>query len=392
MNSFMSNCNGGKATRGIESATEILPELLPNTYYKFAIERNVTGYTLEISGIFARNVGYKVLRYHRPFIVDNIPIWHYNVKKQKNSDGDGDSASNTGYDGIYNGQYDCDIIQEDKYGSTTWNNIWPTNSEYPDYFVIGDVYTNAYEGTASITDIKLYVPKGTSSTGSSATSTIGGGEDGTGETGSTTTEPETTGGGVDDNDVIPHLTIIKDETNNGYLLGLCEGDCDTDDDCESGLVCMDDRTNYQTVPGCVGGENDASRTDYCIINNKVVEEEAAADEDDGEKEEDQAPPASTLGDQNNCTPKLLVSHGSNPTMLLGLCEGDCDDDSQCQQGLVCKERDGNIDPNVPGCIGIDDGPTDYCVCKSSTADTDAAAGDPSDNTDDVPSSSPSLVM
>ena len=29
---------------------------------------------------------------------------------------------------------------------------------YPDYFVIGDLYTNVYEGSASLTDIRLYVP------------------------------------------------------------------------------------------------------------------------------------------------------------------------------------------------------------------------------------------
>ena len=40
----------------------------------------------------------------------------------------------------------------------TWPDQWPAGSAYPDYFVIGDLYTNAYEGTASLTDIRLYVP------------------------------------------------------------------------------------------------------------------------------------------------------------------------------------------------------------------------------------------
>ena len=41
--------------------------------------------------------------------------------------------------------------------TTTWPDQWPAGSVYPDYFVIGDLYTNAYEGTASLTDIRLYV-------------------------------------------------------------------------------------------------------------------------------------------------------------------------------------------------------------------------------------------
>jgi hypothetical protein len=37
-----------------------------------------------------------------------------------------------------------------------WPDEWPAGSAYPDYFAIGDVYTNAYEGSASLTDIRLY--------------------------------------------------------------------------------------------------------------------------------------------------------------------------------------------------------------------------------------------
>ena len=46
-----------------------------------------------------------------------------------------------------------------RYSITTWPNQWPDGSAYPDYFVIGDPYTNVYEGSASLTDIRLYVPK-----------------------------------------------------------------------------------------------------------------------------------------------------------------------------------------------------------------------------------------
>lgn len=136
---YVSTCSGGAAQRERQIAAEMLPELMPNEFYTFAVERNATGYTLETSGNFAR-AGNKTLRFYRPFVVDDVPIWHYNV----------DSSE---YDGRFNG----DLVQEDyAFGDMTWPDEWPAGSSYPDYFAIGDVYTNAYEGSASLTDIRLY--------------------------------------------------------------------------------------------------------------------------------------------------------------------------------------------------------------------------------------------
>ncbi|RCG28633.1 mucin-5B [Sphaerisporangium album] len=137
---FMTSCSGGVAEQQLSSAAELQPELMPNTYYTFAIERDATGYTLEASGNFAR-AGQRTLRFHRNFVVGNDPIWHYNVKASE-------------YDGRFNGT----LTQNDANGSASWPNQWPNGSAYPDYFVIGDLYTNVYEGSASLTDIRLYVP------------------------------------------------------------------------------------------------------------------------------------------------------------------------------------------------------------------------------------------
>ncbi|GIF66280.1 hypothetical protein Ais01nite_43150 [Asanoa ishikariensis] len=137
---FMTSCSGGVAEQQLSSAAELQPELMPNTFYTFAIERDATGYVLEASGNFAR-VGQKTLRFHRPFVVNNNPIWHYNVKASE-----------------YNGQFNGNLVQNDYNGSTTWPNQWPAGSAYPDWFVIGDLYTNVYEGSASLTDVRLYVP------------------------------------------------------------------------------------------------------------------------------------------------------------------------------------------------------------------------------------------
>ena len=138
---FMTSCSGGVAEQQLSSAAELQPELMPNTFYTFAIERDATGYVLEASGNFAR-VGQKTLRFHRPFVVNNNPIWHYNVKASE-----------------YNGQFNGNLVQNDYNGSTTWPNQWPAGSAYPDWFVIGDLYTNVYEGSASLTDVRLYVPE-----------------------------------------------------------------------------------------------------------------------------------------------------------------------------------------------------------------------------------------
>ena len=137
---FMTSCSAGIAEQQLSSAAELQPELMPNEFYIFAIERSTTGYTLEASGNFTR-VGQKTLRFHRPFIVNNVPIWHYN-----------NSANE------YDGRFNADLVQNAAHGSTTWPDQWPAGSSYPDYLVIGDPYTNVYEGRASLTDIRLYVP------------------------------------------------------------------------------------------------------------------------------------------------------------------------------------------------------------------------------------------
>lgn len=137
---FMSSCSNGVAEQRLTSAAELQPELMPNEDYTFAIERDATGYTLEASGNFAR-VGQETLRFHRPFVVGDDPIWHYNQTPDE-----------------YDGRFNDTLVQDDYNGSREWPDQWPAGSGYPDYFVIGDLYTNVYEGSASLTDIRLYVP------------------------------------------------------------------------------------------------------------------------------------------------------------------------------------------------------------------------------------------
>ncbi|MEV6923312.1 hypothetical protein AB0M46_02200 [Dactylosporangium sp. NPDC051485] len=148
---FVSDCDELPVAGNQISAAEMIPELMPFQDYQFAIERDETGYAIEASGNF-KHVGQTTYRYHRNFIdtdrndngtiSQNVPIFHYNVP--------GDE---------YDGRFNSSATVRGPYGSRTWNNMWPAGSEYPDYFVIGQPYTNVGEGDASVDDIRLYVRK-----------------------------------------------------------------------------------------------------------------------------------------------------------------------------------------------------------------------------------------
>ncbi len=52
----------------------------------------------------------------------------------------------------------------------------------------------------------------------------------------------------------------KGKPADAYPLGACEGNCNNNDDCVSGLVCLK-RDSFEPVPGCIGeGEK---RKNYC---------------------------------------------------------------------------------------------------------------------------------
>jgi hypothetical protein len=65
----------------------------------------------------------------------------------------------------------------------------------------------------------------------------------------------------------------------------------------------------------------------------------------------------------------LVGYGAEPDahhFPLQLCEGDCDCDHQCDEGLVCFQRDAGYGP-IPSCADGEnfDADTDFCVPSSS---------------------------
>ena len=89
-----------------------------------------------------------------------------------------------------------------------------------------------------------------------------------------------------------------------------------------GLVCYQ-RADVESVPGCTGPGVPA--TDYCC--------DRPAD--------------------------YLFSVTNNPAPgTLNACEGDCDSDVDCSEGLVCELRNGFA--TVPGCDGMGRSGSDYC--------------------------------
>ncbi|CAJ1936750.1 unnamed protein product [Cylindrotheca closterium] len=117
---------------------------------------------------------------------------------------------------------------------------------------------------------------------------------------------------------LPQLQESKD-----FPLQLCFGDCDTDADCDLNLRCFQ-RDPNEAVPGCEGGLDDESRTDFCV-------------------------------------PIVLPEVEETNNFPLGLCQGDCDTADDCEAGLVCFQRSANDE--VPGCLGskLDSSNTDYCI-------------------------------
>ena len=67
-------------------------------------------------------------------------------------------------------------------------------------------------------------------------------------------------------------------------------------------------------------------------------------------------------------PNYLSNLANNlGTNQYGLCQGDCDADSDCQEDLICEQRNGLT--SIPGCIGLGVSDNDYCRPPDSAAPT-----------------------
>jgi hypothetical protein len=71
---------------------------------------------------------------------DGHPIWHFNQSPDE-----------------YDGSYDTSWKYEGPFGTFSVEHSWPKGSAYPDYFIIGDPHTNYYEGSAALTNLKMFI-------------------------------------------------------------------------------------------------------------------------------------------------------------------------------------------------------------------------------------------
>ena len=187
-------------------------------------------------------------------------------------------------------------------------------------------------------------------------------------------------------------------------LDRCEGDCDNDGHCAGSLVCFErNKDEYKDVPGCSGGSNDGSRTDYCIDPNDLgggggtttaptkqapstsvptispvqqpVSTPAPIQPNGSTSSPTSQPVPSPTTKPTTLAPVpaptgsgggkvSLVSYGDikkpSPLFPLKECEGDCDNDDDCLGDLYCWQR-GTNGPLPPNCIGTDGSRTDYCA-------------------------------
>lgn len=195
--------------------------------------------------------------------------------------------------------------------------------------------------------------------------------------------------------------------------------------CDVGLRCFQ-RDKRMAVPGCIGGEEENSKTDFCVPDLAQTQPpEAEGTLNPTTAAPDPVPPtaaaataapvpatlkpttvsptplpiAPTRAPTSPPTETLLweiekVGNNGSPRDVfpLGRCQGDCDDDDECMEGLICFHRDAG-DP-IPGCLGEDRSRNDYCIPDPEAVPTASpslsqAPSDPP--TTQLPTSAPSVV-
>lgn len=161
---------------------------------------------------------------------------------------------------------------------------------------------------------------------------------------------------VDNRRKLQRIRVVgRDPPDHLLPLGHCRGDCDNDKDCADDLICFQ-RTLFATVPGCSGGSSDGSFSDYCVRRRDAVYTNVAP------KRAVQTP--ATSSEKLGAFPTIrnvgnnIFAQGRYP---LEACEGDCDNNQDCEGGLVCQQRDSH--EAVFGCQGgsADSSSQDYCV-------------------------------
>lgn len=127
---------------------------------------------------------------------------------------------------------------------------------------------------------------------------------------------------------------------------LCEGDCEKDTDCAPGLVCYKRGRNVSNlpwnapVPGCQGNPKEWYGKNFCTLSSGDSSLASSA----------------AVGTETTTTKepilKFMGQCGTYGRRKCQLCEGDCERDDHCAQGLGCFIRNSgtfSATVPVPGC-------------------------------------------
>jgi len=134
---------------------------------------------------------------------------------------------------------------------------------------------------------------------------------------------------------VPTLVIVGDnqEPEDAFPLNECEGHCQSDADCAQDLKCFFTNEGVDSVTGC-SGQMEAERN-YCYLPGHIF--------------------------------LIIAGEDQEPESAYPLrqCEGNCQSDEDCAQGLVCFMRDEFED--VIGCYGDGEQGANYCIAANETS-------------------------
>jgi len=134
------------------------------------------------------------------------------------------------------------------------------------------------------------------------------------------------------------------------------------------LRCLE-RLSNEDVPGCTGATASRNGIDFCYdprADKNNADPEIVQNEDPIPVSAPQAPPTPFLTSvpapefKGSTELADIADENERDKFPLGRCEGDCDSDRDCADGMECYQR-ATDSKMVPGCLGDATDRTDYCI-------------------------------
>lgn len=139
---------------------------------------------------------------------------------------------------------------------------------------------------------------------------------------------------------------------------MCQGDCNSDDDCADDLECFSRGNGERTaVPGCIGGgEGDLPGMDYCYMPEPPTTTTTTTTTETTTV----TTTTESMELASADAPQLTFARECSAEEPCNACEGDCDKDTDCAGELLCFSRIQGSVEFVPGCTGMGTAGMDYC--------------------------------